>query len=177
MNPRFEPFFQGDTYDTPADMPRDLADVLCLGGSAWFYTLLSRIVFTSRAKALAGTYDDEAWAESSIEVMRSLDALHAGHPDIEDETTGPLVRHFLEKIVARLEYFVFEIDRIHERLHGESDRRIVVDDEDLIRWSLRARLEEEGYDVAEAADGAEAIRLMRTMVATLEDPEEMVLNF
>ena len=27
------------------------------------------------------------------------------------------------------------------------------------------------------ADGAEAIRLMRTMVATLEDPEEMVLNF
>jgi pyruvate dehydrogenase E2 component (dihydrolipoamide acetyltransferase) len=27
------------------------------------------------------------------------------------------------------------------------------------------------------ADGAEAIRLMQTMVATLEDPEEMVLNF
>jgi len=27
------------------------------------------------------------------------------------------------------------------------------------------------------ADGAEAIRLMQTMVATLEDPEEMILNF
>ncbi len=34
---------------------------------------------------------------------------------------------------------------------------LVVDDEDLIRWSLRARLEEEGYDVAEAADGAAAL--------------------
>ena len=27
------------------------------------------------------------------------------------------------------------------------------------------------------ADGAEAIRLMQTMVATLEDPEEMILSF
>jgi len=34
---------------------------------------------------------------------------------------------------------------------------LVVDDEDLIRWSLRARLEEEGYGVAEAADGAAAL--------------------
>ena len=34
---------------------------------------------------------------------------------------------------------------------------LVVDDEDLIRWSLRARLEEEGYDVSEAADGAAAL--------------------
>ena len=34
---------------------------------------------------------------------------------------------------------------------------LVVDDEDLIRWSLRARLEEDGYDVAEAPDGAAAL--------------------
>jgi len=34
---------------------------------------------------------------------------------------------------------------------------LVVDDEDLIRWSLRARLEEEGYAVAEAPDGAVAL--------------------
>ncbi len=34
---------------------------------------------------------------------------------------------------------------------------LVVDDEDLIRWSLRARLEEGGYDVEEAADGRSAL--------------------
>jgi len=34
---------------------------------------------------------------------------------------------------------------------------LVVDDEDLIRWSLRARLEEGGYKVGEAADGRSAL--------------------
>ena len=34
---------------------------------------------------------------------------------------------------------------------------LVVDDEHLIRWSLRQRLEEEGFEVAEAAGGQEAM--------------------
>ncbi|MBD3220568.1 1-acyl-sn-glycerol-3-phosphate acyltransferase [bacterium] len=70
---RTNPCFAGDRYETPDDRGRDLLDRLGLGSSAWFYTLLLRIVLTSRARALGGSYDDEAWVESSIAVMRALE--------------------------------------------------------------------------------------------------------
>jgi CheY-like chemotaxis protein len=41
--------------------------------------------------------------------------------------------------------------------HVSGRRVLVVDDEQLIRWSLVQRLKEEGYDVVEAATAAEAI--------------------
>lgn len=46
---------------------------------------------------------------------------------------------------------------------------LVVDDEPQIRTVLRGYLEAEGYDVAEAADGAEALAALR------EDPAALVL--
>ena len=41
---------------------------------------------------------------------------------------------------------------------------LVVDDEELIRWSLRERLKEEGYDVLEAGTGKEALEQFRSGV-------------
>ena len=41
---------------------------------------------------------------------------------------------------------------------------LVVDDEELIRWSLRERLKEEGYDVLEAGTGREALERFKSGV-------------
>ncbi|NJN64811.1 MAG: response regulator, partial [Acidobacteria bacterium] len=38
---------------------------------------------------------------------------------------------------------------------------LVVDDEHLIRWSLRQRLEDEGFEIVEAAHGEEALEQFR----------------
>jgi two-component system response regulator AtoC len=50
-------------------------------------------------------------------------------------------------------------------------RILIVDDEKLIRWSLRQRLEAAGYEVLEAEDGAEALRQCR------EDVDLVILDF
>ena len=41
-----------------------------------------------------------------------------------------------------------------------SERVLVVDDEKLIRWSMRENLERAGYHVVEAGDGEEALRIL-----------------
>jgi 1-acyl-sn-glycerol-3-phosphate acyltransferase len=66
-------FDAADTYETPASQRRDLADRLCLGGGAWFYTLLAREVLWSRRQALRGLYDDRAWAASSRRILNLLE--------------------------------------------------------------------------------------------------------
>lgn len=67
------PHIPGDVYHTPADLPRDLMDRLCLGGSAWYYHLFSRVIVRSRSEALAGTYDLAAWAQASRDIMEALE--------------------------------------------------------------------------------------------------------
>src|SRR5512138_3284899 len=49
------------------------------------------------------------------------------------------------------------------------ERILVVDDEYLIRWSLREELTKDGYEVTTAEDGESALRLVR------ESPPELVL--
>jgi two-component system response regulator AtoC len=50
-------------------------------------------------------------------------------------------------------------------------RILIVDDEKLIRWSLRQRLEAAGYEVLEAEDGAEGLERCR------EDVDLVILDF
>jgi DNA-binding NtrC family response regulator len=52
------------------------------------------------------------------------------------------------------------------------ERILIVEDEKLIRWSIRARLAEEGYSVVEAETGKEAFGLMEE-----EDCDLMLLDY
>jgi 1-acyl-sn-glycerol-3-phosphate acyltransferase len=109
VSAKINPFFPGDAYETPADRPRDFQDVLCLGGSAWFYTLLLQEVLRSRAEAVAGIYDDEAWAESSRRVMDILERcgarFHISGLDHVHGLEGPVV--FISNHMSTVETMVF----------------------------------------------------------------------
>jgi len=90
-----KPFFEGDSYDTPADNRRDLLDRLCCGGSFWFHVLNSRVILESRSHALNNRYDTATWARNSHDVLRALERcgarFHISGLDHMRQATGPLV--------------------------------------------------------------------------------------
>lgn len=53
-------------------------------------------------------------------------------------------------------------------------RVLVVDDERLVRWSLRETLSDRGYEVAEAEDGRTAVR---ALTAGAELPDVVLLDY
>lgn len=53
-----------------------------------------------------------------------------------------------------------------------NERILLIEDEKLIRWSIRERLKEEGFRISEAETGAEAFRLMEE-----EEPDLLVLDY
>ncbi len=53
-------------------------------------------------------------------------------------------------------------------------RALVVDDELLIRWSLRETLSDRGYAVSEASDGEGAVR---ALINAAEPPDVVLLDF
>jgi len=66
-------YFSGDRYVTPADAPVSLLHRL-LGGWRWsFYLHYFEVVLAARRLAVRGLYDDAAWAESSLAVMRTVE--------------------------------------------------------------------------------------------------------
>jgi 1-acyl-sn-glycerol-3-phosphate acyltransferase len=72
-----EDLFPGDSYSTPEGHPRALSEYLLLGSRWSVYSHFIATILRNRTLALRGLYDDEAWALSSLEVMRNLERCSA----------------------------------------------------------------------------------------------------
>ena len=70
-------FFLGDEYTTPENIPRALSEYVLLRSRWSFYCHFFATILRSRAVALAGLYDDEAWAASSREIITNLERCRA----------------------------------------------------------------------------------------------------
>ncbi|MBU0926615.1 MAG: 1-acyl-sn-glycerol-3-phosphate acyltransferase [Spirochaetes bacterium] len=68
-----EDTIEGDSYDTPDGIKRYASEYLMLGSRWSPYSKFFEVMFQSRRLALRGLYDDEAWARSSIEILRRLE--------------------------------------------------------------------------------------------------------
>jgi 1-acyl-sn-glycerol-3-phosphate acyltransferase len=70
-------FFPGDTYVTREGVPRAKSESILLGSRWSVYCHFFATILRSRALALAGQYDDEAWARSSREILTNLERCQA----------------------------------------------------------------------------------------------------
>jgi 1-acyl-sn-glycerol-3-phosphate acyltransferase len=87
--------FPGDSYETPEAYPRALSEYLLLGSRWSVYSHFFGTILRSRSLALRGLYDDEAWAMSSLEIIRNLERCGAKFRicgmDKPRKAEGPLV--------------------------------------------------------------------------------------
>jgi 1-acyl-sn-glycerol-3-phosphate acyltransferase len=98
-------YFPGDAYATPEGVSRALSEYLLLGSRWSVYSHFIATIIRSRARALAGTYDDEEWARSSWEIITFLERCQArflieGMNRVRG-TEGPLV--FISNHMSTLE--------------------------------------------------------------------------
>jgi 1-acyl-sn-glycerol-3-phosphate acyltransferase len=102
------PISAGDSYETPGGIPRRATEYLLLGSRWSPYFSFFVVVLRSRALAVAGLYDDEAWTRSSLDIVRGLESCRARfHIDGLDnirKLTGPAV--FVSNHMSTLETVV-----------------------------------------------------------------------
>jgi 1-acyl-sn-glycerol-3-phosphate acyltransferase len=87
--------FAGDSYRTPDGMPQALSERFLLGSRWSVYSHFFATIVRSRALAVRGLYDDEAWARSSVEIINNLERCGARFRiegmDRVRKAEGPLV--------------------------------------------------------------------------------------
>lgn len=98
----------GDSYETPSDCPTALSETVLFHTRWSVYSHFFATILRSRAKALKGLYDDEAWADSSVEIIGNLERcaarLHISGMEGVRAVQGPLV--FVANHMSTLETLV-----------------------------------------------------------------------
>lgn len=88
-------FIDGDSYDTAEGIRPFLSETLLLRSRWSPYTKFFGTMFRSRGLAVKNLYDDEAWAHSSVEILRQCERcgarIHISGIDNVRALTGPAV--------------------------------------------------------------------------------------
>jgi 1-acyl-sn-glycerol-3-phosphate acyltransferase len=69
--------FSRDSYSTPDGMPRALSETFLFRSRWSVYSHFFMTILRSRALAVRGLYDDQAWARSSFEIIGNLERCEA----------------------------------------------------------------------------------------------------
>ncbi len=103
------PFSIADNYISPDKNRRPWLDRLFPKSGFWFYFKYLGGVIKQRKNALKGTYDDEDWASSSMDVFRLIEKcggrFHITGLDNLDKVDGPVV--FVSNHMGTLETMIF----------------------------------------------------------------------
>ncbi len=98
----------GNEYSTPEGVERALSELFLLRSRWSVYSHFIATIIRSRALALRGLYDDAAWAQSSLEIVRNLERCEAAFRiegmDKVRSAEGPLV--FVSNHMSTLETLV-----------------------------------------------------------------------
>jgi len=96
--------------------------------------------------AMARDENDRQGAAAPQQFVLKFQSTESRHTNVENEATGAMVIDALQKLVTGREYFVLDIDRVHQCLHGKADCRVVIDDKNgglfvlILRHNIRVWL-------------------------------------
>ncbi len=108
-HPALQPFFTGNSYDTPDDKRRLLLDRVFLNTRWYFVGGYVGEIIRTRSIALKGLYDRKVWAESSYRIFKLIEDIggrfHVRGLDNLRSCRAPLV--IISNHMSTLETFVF----------------------------------------------------------------------
>ncbi len=103
------PYFKDNTYDTPPNHSRLFMDRLTLNTRFYFVAGILSIVNHARILANRGVYDNAAWVQSSLDILKLIEGcggkFHLRGVNNIASSEGPVV--FISNHMSTLETFVF----------------------------------------------------------------------
>lgn len=104
-------YFESSVYNTPEKEKMTLWDRFLVNNRLYFIYKYGQIVLSSRKQAVAGEYDDEAWAASSWFILKFIERtggrFRISGMEYIDETTEPVL--FIGNHMSTLETMVLPV--------------------------------------------------------------------